>query len=143
MHDNVQVFPNGAIGGLRFSGGFLEKSFSFFHVLEIDPFEQHGKLGSRERYAGFSRRRKGQMKRSAFQPLIPDRETVIVPIEDFELVAILVEEDEEGRRERIDRQGAPDNADQTVEGFSNVDRFAVKQDGNVGRQGQHRSPSRE
>ena len=73
-------------------------------------------------------------KGSFFETFIPDGKSVVVPVKDFQFIAALVVEDEEGWCKRIGLTGVPHDTDETVEGFSNVDGLTMKEDGNVGRQ---------
>ena len=100
---------------MRILCGFFEKSFSLFDVLKINSFQEHGKLGAGERDACVAGHGKREMKGSFFETFIPDRESVIVPVNDFDFVPFFVEEDEEGRRERITVEDASNDAEQPVE----------------------------
>lgn len=62
----------------RFFRIFWRIPFSFFHVLKIDAFQQHGELGPRECEARFVGRGKGQAEDSAFKAFVPDRATLVV-----------------------------------------------------------------
>ena len=115
MHNNVQDITEGAIGGLRVLCGFFYKSFSFFDILKINAFEEHRELGAGKcdtRFIGYGQR---EMQCSFFETFIPDGESIVVPIKDFDFVAAFVEENKKGRRERIGMKAALNDTEQTIE----------------------------
>lgn len=100
---------------MRILRNFFEKSFSLFDVLKIDSFKQHGELGTGQRDACIAGHRECEMKGSFFETFIPDGESIVVPVKDFDFVPLFVEKDEEGRRERIVVEDASNDAEQPVE----------------------------
>jgi len=83
------------------------------------------------------------MKCALFETFIPDGESVVVPVEDFQFITPSVEKDKEGWRERITLQTIPNDTEQAVERLAHVDGIAVEEDGNVRRQSQHGFTSNE
>jgi hypothetical protein len=72
---------------------------------EIDSTKQQGKFvdgNLRARLSLFSIDQvSGKLKRSFLQPLVPDRQPVTVPIQDFDAVPIAVSKDEQVTAQRI------------------------------------------
>ena len=83
--------------------------------MKIDSFEEHGELGARQCETCFAAEGQRETKSSFFETFIPDGESVVVPVKDFEFVTFFVEKDEERRRERIAVQTGPDDSEQPVE----------------------------
>jgi len=137
MNHTIHGFLRWRNRGLRILCGFFEKSFSLPDVLKIDSFEEHGELGAGERDACVAGRRQCEMKGSFFDTFIPDGESVVVPVKDFDFVPTFIEEDEVGGREWIVVQYASNNAEQPVERFTNIDGLAVQEYGDVRRRRQH------
>ena len=52
------------------------------------------------------------MKGSFFETFIPDGKSVVVPVKDFEFIAALVVEDEEGRCKQIGLKGVEKNGNE-------------------------------
>ena len=72
-----------------------------------------------------------------FQTLIPDGQSVAVPIEQFDPVAVSVAKDKQGTGERVLIEFQPDQAAQAIEGLSHIARGPVQIDPGGGSQGKH------
>lgn len=78
-----------------------------------------------------------QAEGALLQTLIPDGQSIAVPIEQFDPVAVSVTKDKQGTGERVLIEFHPDQAAQAVEGFSQVTSGPVQIDPGGGGQGQH------
>ena len=70
------------------------------------------------------------------QPLVPEGESVAVPVEALEQVAAAVDENEEGPGKRISIHPRAHQPAQSIEGFSHVAGIAIQIDAGGGGQGQ-------
>jgi hypothetical protein len=66
---------------------------------QVDAFEDGGHLARRDFDATIPGL--GKAKRAFFQPLVPEREAIAVPIEDLDPVTPAIAEDVEVSRERV------------------------------------------
>src|SRR5271156_3041680 len=76
----------------------------------------------------------GKEESSFFEAFVPDGETIIVPIQEFESIAAFAAKDEQIARERILAQMLLDQTHQGVEALAHVGRQGAQE--NAARQGQ-------
>jgi hypothetical protein len=68
------------------------------------------------------------LKRSAFQPLHPDGETVAVPIDQLDLIATAIDEEEQIAQAQISLEFGLNDREQSVVAFSQVNVLRVEED---------------
>ena len=114
-------------------GRFSRKSFPLRQLREIDPFENHRQPGSgdldRLGIFGNSRKAKG----ADFESLVPDDETIAIPVQYFHERVATIEEDEEVVSQRIGFENIANDGEQSVEGLSHIDGRGTERDAGVGR----------
>jgi hypothetical protein len=79
----------------------------------------------------------GESKATFFQPFVPERETVTVPIQALKKVAAAVDEYEERAGQRVGIHTGADEAAQSIKGFSHVTGAAVQIDAGGCSESQH------
>ena len=120
---------------MRFSGNFFGKSCTLRQLGKIDTFENHRKPRAGDLdglvITGHCRKAKG----ACFEPLVPDRKTITVPVEDFHEIMLAIEKNEEMVAERIGFESIADDAEQSFEGLSHINgRGAERNAGSIFRQ---------
>ncbi len=94
---------------------------SSLHTLDVDPIKQQGKIGGRESQVIFVLA--GEfLECSCFESLVPDRQPVTIPVEKFDPILFLVDENEESSVEHIFANMFFGHSHQAVETFSHVGR---------------------
>jgi hypothetical protein len=116
-------------------------AFSASHAGEIDTVEQHRQLGrlhfdARAVIDGFWKH-----ERPEFQPLVPDRQSVPVPVQNFQPVAATIAEHEQMSRQRIVLEKLFDQMFQSVETFTHVGWLCGQKDLHRRRQRNHNAAS--
>lgn len=91
---------------------------SFTHFLRDHSFQQKVKVPSVDPAVFGAPIR--QAEGALLQTLIPDGQSIAVPIEQFDPVAVSVTKDKQRTGERIFMEFHPDQAAQAVEGLSHV-----------------------
>src|SRR5437660_1314248 len=110
-------------------GGELEAPLAARRA-QVDPPEDGRHLGGRDLEALGRWRREAEA--AAFQPLVPQRITITVPVEDLEAVAAAVAEDEEVAREGVLPDDRGREGRQRVESLAEVGRLDGQEDADGG-----------
>src|SRR5882672_2734062 len=97
-------------GGMR--GGQRETGESP-GVAQVDPFEDRGHLGGSDLNAAVLGL--GKAEGAFFQPLVPECQSIAVPVEDLDPIASLVAKDVEVPRERVLGNPVADELGEAVE----------------------------
>jgi hypothetical protein len=108
---------------------------SFTHFFGDHPFQQKAEIPPVDSAVFGTPIR--QAEGALFQTLIPNGQSVAVPIEQFDPVAVSVAKDEQGTGERVLIEFQPDQAAQTIEGLPQIAGGPVQIDPGGGRQGKH------
>ena len=109
-------------------------SLSAMHTGEVNAIEQQGKIGRSESDV-MSVFACEFLKRSLFKSLVPDGESVPIPVEQLDAILSLVDECEQSTIEHIFANVLFDHPQQPVETFAHVCRQGAEI--NVIRQAQH------
>ena len=107
---------------------------SLFDPLRHDAFQKQGQVTPVDAAASI-----GHNELSFFQAFIPQRQTVLIPIQKFDHFAVAVDEHKQGTGQRIHLQFGTDDAAKAVERFAHVAGAPVKIDACHGGQGNHRN----
>lgn len=105
---------------------------ALFDPLRHDAFQKQGQVTPVDTTASV-----GYKELPFFQTFIPQCQTVLVPVKQFDHFAVAVDEHKQGTGQRVHRQFGADDAAQTVEGFAHVAGAPVKIDARGGGQGNH------
>src|SRR5579883_992710 len=93
---------------------------------EVDPGEDHGQLRRQERDA-VAGAGVGQLEGAGLEPLVPDRQAVVVEIEDLEAIPAAVDEEEEVTGQEVLAEAFLDQAREAVETLAHVDRSGAEE----------------
>ena len=96
--------------------------------IQIDAAEYQRQAGGLDLQAAMVHPVGRELESSRFQPLLPDRVTVPVPVKDLQAIPRLAPEDEPGSRQRVMTQLVPDQLGQRVETLPHVHRIQADKD---------------
>src|ERR1700728_3084480 len=102
-----------------------------FDAVQIDAVEQHLQVGGTHGDAAVGA--EGEAKGALFEPLVPDREAVLIPIEQLDAIGPLVAKDEQVAGKWIRRKLLPDQLREAIERFAQVGGPGGQPDLNGGR----------
>ena len=97
---------------------------------QVDAFENRGHLRRCDLHTaifGF-----GKAERPAFQPLVPQGESIAIPVEDLDPITSAISEDEEVSRERVLSDLLANELGQTVEALPHIGRIGGQRDADGG-----------
>jgi hypothetical protein len=117
-------------------------SFALSGVGQVDATQEHGKLGGIQLDGGASGDAVGDLKRAGLESLVPDDQTVGVPMKHLDAITPAVEEKEEmAGKEVLLGKGLADESGEAVEAFSEVHGIGVEENAHGMREAQHEGSS--
>src|SRR5277367_6246717 len=88
-----------------------------FDAFQIDAVQDHGQIGRANLDAAISACRLWKAEAALFQAFVPDRQTIGIPIEQFDAVATFVSKNEQVPRQGVAAKEGANHVGQAVKTF--------------------------
>jgi hypothetical protein len=104
--------------------------------IQIDAFQEHGQISGTECMASVARLRAGgQLEDPLLQSLVPQSQTIAIPVEDLEPFSGAIAENEQMTTEGIELQMLDNQSTQTIETATAIDGLSTEENAHGRREG--------